>query len=166
MRSTSCLGTIMRFHRPRMYMLRLQNKPRVRPHLSPSLKSLQSPTQSSFANTIHPKLVATPSTAPPKHGNSKTEAPSADLYPLSQHNSSAPVFLRILPRSRTMVVNPQQQQQQHQQKRELRLQLQRRRPRAVVRMCRQVIRMVRLWEWGQALLVRRLITGNRYFGLL
>lgn len=37
MRSTSCLGTIMRFYRSRMYMLRLQNKPRVRPHLSPLL---------------------------------------------------------------------------------------------------------------------------------
>lgn len=63
-----------------------------------SLKSLQPQTKSSFTNTIHPKLDATPSTAPPKHGNSKTGAPSADPYPLSQHNFSPPV-LRILPPS-------------------------------------------------------------------
>lgn len=163
MRSTSCLGTIMRLHRSRMYMLRLQNKPRVSPHLSPLLlffiPFLEIPPTPNqiidFTNTIHPKLDATPSTAPLKHGNSKTGAPSADLYPPSQHNSSPPVLLRILPRSRVMVVNQQQQQQQHRhrQERVLRLQPQRRRPRAVVRIRRQMVRMVRLWEWGRVLLV-------------
>lgn len=72
-------------------------------------------------NQIHPllkqstqNLDATPSTAPPRHGNSKTEVPSADLYPLSWHNFSPPALLRIQPpSSRVMAANqPQHQQEQ------------------------------------------------------
>lgn len=151
MRSTSCLGTIMRLHRPRVYMLRLQNKPRVRPSPnSPSPPPHPFPcipfapqTRIPLTNTIYTKLDVTPSTAPPKPGNSKTEVPSADLYPPSRHNFLPLVLRHILPSSRVMVVNRQQQQQRHHHRQE-RLQLHRRRrrlPRVVVRIRHQVVRM-------------------------
>lgn len=152
MRSTSCLGNIMRLHRSRVYMLRLQNKPRVRPSPNPpshpphpfTLYPLRPPqTRITLTNTLRTKLDATPSTVPPKPGNSKTEAPSADLYPRSWHNFLPLVLRQILPPSRVMVVNrQQQQQQQHHQQERLQLHRRRRRlPRVVVRIRHQVVRM-------------------------
>lgn len=100
-------------------------------------------TRIPLTNTIYTKLDVTPSTAPPKPGNSKTEVPSAGLYPPSRHNFLPLVLRHILPSSRVMVVNRQQQQQRHHHRQE-RLQLHRRRrrlPRVVVRIRHQVVRM-------------------------
>lgn len=101
-------------------------------------------TRITLTNTLRIKLDATPSTVPPKPGNSKTEAPSADLYPPSRLNFLPLVLRQILPPSRVMVVNRQQQQQQHHRQERLQLHRRRRRRRlrrVVVRIRHQVVRM-------------------------